>query len=86
MQDVLDEITYLVDERGIRHFELLDDDFLGSSAQRDGVVQVLSCLKGLREKHGNITWSAGNGLIAASMDAQLMQLIHDSAGWLPHRH
>ena len=39
VQDVLDEITYLVHERGIRHFELLDDDFLGSSAQRDGVVQ-----------------------------------------------
>ena len=78
VQDVLDEITYLVDERGIRHFELLDDDFLGSSAQRDGVVQVLSCLKGLREKHGDITWSAGNGLIAASMDAELMRLIHDS--------
>ena len=68
----------MVHERGIRHFELLDDDFLGSSAQRDGVVQVLSCLKGLREKHGNITWSAGNGLIAASMDAELMRLIHDS--------
>ena len=78
LEPLVEEIDYLVEQRGIRHFELLDDDFLGTGALRDGVYVVLEHLKALRRKYPNISWSAGNGLIAASIDEHLMQLIHDS--------
>jgi radical SAM superfamily enzyme YgiQ (UPF0313 family) len=75
--DVLEELRYLVKVRGVRHFELLDDDFLGPSSLRSGVITVLEELKSLRKSH-EITWSAGNGLIAGSVDEDLSQLINDS--------
>jgi len=75
--EVLEEIRYLVKVRGVRHFELLDDDFLGPSSLRSGVITVLEELKSLRKSH-EITWSAGNGLIAGSVNEDLSQLINDS--------
>lgn len=78
LEDLTDELTFLAEERGIRHFELLDDDFLGTAVLREGTFIFLEHLKQLKAKYKNITWSAGNGLIAATMTEDLMQLIHDS--------
>lgn len=76
-KDLLDEIDYLVKERGIRHFEILDDDFLGTSGFKDGITELLKGMVRMRQQYG-ITWSAGNGLIAASLNEELLCLIRDS--------
>ena len=77
VHDLVEEIHYLIKVRGIRHFELLDDDFLGPSSLRSGAANILEELKSLRQSH-EITWSAGNGLIAGSVQENLSQLINDS--------
>ena len=75
--DVLDELTYLIEKRGVTHFELLDDDFLGPTSLREEVIKLLGGMSVLRKKYG-ITWAAGNGLIAGSITDGIAQLIHDS--------
>ena len=77
VHDLVEEIHYLIKVRGVRHFELLDDDFLGPSSLRSGAANILEELKSLRQSH-EITWSAGNGLIAGSVKENLSQLINDS--------
>ncbi len=72
--DVLEEIQYLVIEKGIRHFDVLDDDFL---VHRESVTELLRGLVPLREEYG-ITWSSNNGLIAVSITEDLMTLMRDS--------
>lgn len=72
VQDVLDEITYLAKERGIRHFELLDDDPL---ANKEGFKEIL---KGIINLNLGITWSTNNGLISAFIDEELLTLMKDS--------
>jgi len=69
---VLREMQYLVQDRGIRHFEWLDDDLL---YYKDEFVRLFECII---EKQWDITWSANNGLIASSIDAQLMELMRES--------
>lgn len=76
-KDLLDDINYLVSERGIRHFEILDDDFLGTPSFKDGVIELLKGMVDLRQWYA-ITWSAGNGLIAASLTEELLGLMRDS--------
>ena len=71
---LLEEIRYLVETRGVRHFEVLDDDFL---VNREAVARLLEGLVALR-KHYGITWSANNGLIAASITEDLLSLFCDS--------
>ena len=70
--DLISEILYLVERRGVRHLEVLDDDFIG-----DGhvVVDFLKKLVPIKEKYG-ITWAANNGLIAASITEELMDIIY----------
>jgi len=75
--DILDDINYLVKERGIRHFEILDDDFLGTPGFKGGVIELLKGIVNLRHQYG-ITWSAGNGLIAASLSEEMLCLMRDS--------
>lgn len=77
VKDLLNEIHYLVKERGIRHFEILDDDFLGTPSFKDNVTKLLKEMIDLRKQYG-ITWSAGNGLIATSLNEELLCLIRDS--------
>lgn len=77
VDDLFAELVYLVEQRGIRHFELLDDDFLGPASLRTGVAELLSRMSSLKEKYGT-TWSAGNGLIAGSISEEMMKLIHAS--------
>ena len=77
VEDLMDEIYYLVEEKGIRHFEILDDDFLGPSTFKEGVKDLLRRLSTLSQQYG-ITWSAGNGLIAASLNEEMLCLMRDS--------
>ena len=76
-KDILEDVCYLVKERGIRHFEILDDDFLGTPGFKGGVIELLKGMVNLRQQYG-ITWSAGNGLIAASLTEELLYLMRDS--------
>jgi len=74
VEDVINEITYLVEKRGVRHFDVLDDDFL---ATEEPVKRLLSSIIDLRKKY-KITWSASNGLIAGSITQELLDLMRES--------
>jgi len=82
--NVIKEIRYLVEERGCRHVDILDDDFLGISRHREGLFEVLETIAQLRDKYGNVTWAAGNGLVAASLDEEMLALM-DKAGCIGFR-
>lgn len=69
VESVISEITYLARDRGIQYFEWLDDDLL---RYRDSLVQVL---KQMVEQKLNLTWAANNGLIASSLDEELLRLM-----------
>ncbi len=72
VETVFEEMTFLVEQRGIRHFEWLDDDLLfRKEAFKDLLRRMIA-------KNWGITWSANNGLIAASIDDELMALVQDS--------
>lgn len=69
---VISEMRYLVKERGIRHFEWVDDDLL---ANREAATQVF---KRIIDSGSKISWSANVGLIASSLNRELLQLMVDS--------
>jgi tRNA A37 methylthiotransferase MiaB len=70
--DVLAEMEYLYEQRGVRHFEWLDDDLL---FYRNEIKQLL---RTIIAKGWDIHWSANNGLIAASIDEEMLELIQAS--------
>ncbi len=72
VDSVISEITYLARERGVQHLEWLDDDLL---RYRDSLIHVL---KRMTEQKLNLTWAANNGLIASSLDEELLQIMIDS--------
>ncbi len=72
--EVVDEIKYLIQERGVRHLEALDDDFLGNPHATKELLQEMVLL---RQNYG-ITWSANNGLIATALTEEILQLLRDS--------
>ena len=72
IDSLLEEMEYLYSQRGVRHFEWLDDDFLFYRKE----VKIL--LQAIVDRKWEITWSANNGLIAASIDDELMDLISRS--------
>ncbi len=72
VKDVIAEIEYLVKQRGVSHFEWLDDDLLKS---RSSITEVL---QGIIDLNLNITWAANNGLIAVSLTEELLQTMVDS--------
>lgn len=74
VDDIINEILYLVKERGVRHFDVLDDDFLGDKKTASDLLIKLIPLK---EKY-DITWSANNGLLAISLTEDILNLIRDS--------
>lgn len=74
LKELIEEIHYLVKERGVRHFEVLDDDFL---ANPQAAKILLEGLCGLRKKY-EITWSANNGFLATSITKDLLNLMRDS--------
>jgi len=69
---VLTEIEFLVKERGVSHIEWLDDDLL---VDREIAVQLFE--KMIDRKFG-VTWAANNGLIASSLDEELVRLMVES--------
>ncbi|MBF0382241.1 MAG: B12-binding domain-containing radical SAM protein [Magnetococcales bacterium] len=70
--DTLAEITFLYKEKGIRHFEWLDDDLLFRRREFQELLQQIIIRK------WDITWSANNGIIATSIDKDTLQLMNDS--------
>jgi radical SAM superfamily enzyme YgiQ (UPF0313 family) len=73
-EELIEEIRYLVEQRSVRHFEVLDDDFL---ADRKAVMKLLRSLGDLCRQYG-ITWSANNGLMTHSITRELLDLMRDS--------
>ncbi len=74
VEDVLEEVRYLVERRSVRHFEVLDDDFL---ADPKAATQLLQGLGALHREYG-ITWAANNGLMTHSVTPELLDLMRDS--------
>ncbi len=64
--DVVDEMEFLWNEYGIRHFEWLDDDLL---YDRD---EALRLFKEIARRLPDATWCANNGLIAAAITSELL--------------
>jgi len=74
VDELVEEIRYLVEQRFVRHFEVLDDDLL---ADRPAVTRLLKSLVDLRRQYG-ITWAANNGLMTHSITRDLLDLMRDS--------
>lgn len=74
VEAVIEEVRYLVEQRMVRHFEVLDDDFL---ADREAVTRFLRALGDLHRKY-KITWAANNGLMTHSVTRELLDLMRDS--------
>ena len=74
VRELIGEVRYLVEERSVRHFEVLDDDFL---ADRKAVTELLVALGDLHRRYG-ITWAANNGLMTRSITRELLDLMRDS--------
>tara|TARA_Y100001934_G_C12381227_1_gene792535 strand:- start:310 stop:2193 length:1884 start_codon:yes stop_codon:yes gene_type:complete len=72
IDSVISELLYLVNEREVTHFEWLDDDLL---EDKPGIVNVL---KKIRDLDLGITWAGNNGMIATSLDEDLLSLMVDS--------
>jgi radical SAM superfamily enzyme YgiQ (UPF0313 family) len=72
VEDLIREMEFLIEQRGVRHFEWLDDDLLYAKENLQTVLQTII------DRKWNITWSANNGLIASAIDEKTMQLIQDS--------
>src|SRR3989344_726689 len=72
IKDFLDELEYLNKERGIIFFEFLDDDFTRS---KDKAIEAMN---GIIKRGIKIKWGSNNGLIASTLDEELMEKIRDS--------
>ncbi|MBF0447831.1 MAG: radical SAM protein [Magnetococcales bacterium] len=72
VEHTLAEILFLYEQRGIRHFEWLDDDLLFRKREFQGLLQEII------HRKLDLTWSANNGLIATSLDENLLKLMNDS--------
>jgi radical SAM superfamily enzyme YgiQ (UPF0313 family) len=68
----LEEMAFLIETHGVKHFELLDDDptFFRTEFKR--------WLRAIIERKWDIRWSANNGIIAASLDEETIQLMNES--------
>ncbi len=67
VQDVIDELKYLVQERGIRYIDWLDDDLLWDPKR------TIELFKGIAEQIPNFEWTASNGVIAVAIDEDVMK-------------
>lgn len=72
MDDVLNEIEFLIGRYGIREFHILDDNF---SSKRDQVV--LFC-DGLKKRKIDISWCCPNGLRLDTLDTDLLRRMKDA--------
>jgi hypothetical protein len=74
VDELIEEVRYLVEQRSVRHFEVLDDDLL---ADREAATKLLRALGDLRRQYA-ITWAANNGLMTHSITRDLLDLMRDS--------
>jgi radical SAM superfamily enzyme YgiQ (UPF0313 family) len=66
-QNVIDEIKFLVEEKGIQQIDWLDDDLLWDPHD------TLALFKGLAEQVPQLEWISNNGLIAAAISDEIME-------------
>lgn len=69
---VLAEMAFLIEQKGIRHFEWLDDDLLFYKPEFHTILEAII------QREWSITWSANNGLIASSLDEKTLSLMAKS--------
>ena len=72
VSDIIDELLFLYTEKGVRHIEIFDDDFLGN---RDRLIESL---KRLAELNLDLSFSVGSGMLAISIDEEIAQIISDA--------
>ncbi len=70
--DVVDEMEWLRDSYGIKHFVWLDDDLLNDKGR------TMDVFNGIIDRKLGITWDASNGVIAAAVDDELASAAEDS--------
>ena len=71
-KDIISEMKYLIEVENVQHFELLDDD---PTFYKD---EFKAFCKEIINRKWNIAWSASNGMIATSIDEEMLRLIRDS--------
>lgn len=72
IKDFLDEMEYLIKERGVKHFEFSDDDFARYHNK------AMAVLQGIIDRKFNITWASNNGLIVRTLSDTLLEKMRDS--------
>ena len=66
VQSVIDEIKFLVREKGVQQIDWLDDDLLWDPER------AVALFKGLSEQVPELEWICNNGLIAAAITEEIM--------------
>jgi hypothetical protein len=69
---VVDEMVFLREQFGVRHFDWLDDDLL---YDRDGAVRLF---RQIAERLPDVSWASNNGLIAAAVTPEILEAMRDS--------
>lgn len=72
IDEVISEMDYLINKKGVRHFEWLDDDLLFNRRRFQQLLETII------SRGWSITWSANNGLIATSIDSKTLELMKAS--------
>ena len=72
IEDVIAEMEFLIDKRGVRHFEWLDDDPTFYHREFKKILQTII------DRKWDIRWATNNGVIAAAVDEELLRLMRDS--------
>ena len=67
VQNVIDEIKFLVRQKGVRQIDWLDDDLLMDP------VRTVNLFKGLATQVPELEWICNNGLIAAAITDEIME-------------
>jgi radical SAM superfamily enzyme YgiQ (UPF0313 family) len=72
VSDVIDEILFLYHEQGVRHLDVIDDDFLGNP---DLALELLRAWADLKL---DMTYAIGSGVLALQINEDLAQAMSDS--------
>ena len=73
IEDTLKEIDFLYNNKGVRFLELLDDDLLYN---RENVKKLFKGI--IYRNYKDLKWASTNGIIAAFIDEEAMNLFRDS--------
>lgn len=72
VEDIIDEIEFLYHEQGVRHIEVIDDDFLGNPEH------ALKLLRSWADLKLDLTYAVGSGVLALQINEELAQAMADS--------